>query len=112
MVDNSDLVYNGISLYKLTESAYNHYRLGTKDNADISFEEARRKITRNIKMSIVKSKWKSYGHELTSHYYGSLQIITRGDLVIRIKRGYKPNPEYVFHKRKYEKLTKRLDLVK
>lgn len=112
MVDNSQVEYGGIKLFKLKQKAYDYYRLGTRGNHDISFMEARRKLTRNIMISKIVDRWLEGKDEYTIYMYGALKIETCNDLIIKVKQHRKKEEGFIFHHRKHEKLSKRLGLTK
>ena len=42
--------------------------------------------------------------------YGNLEITLSGRTVVFIRQLSEPNPDFIFHKRKYEKISKRLEI--
>ena len=109
MLDNTEMFYNGLKVYKLTYGAYEHYRTRIKGNKEVTHNEARRKLTRNINLAILSNEWTSNGSKMKLYCYGCLHIIIREDTIIRIKYGT-PDVRFKFNQRQYDRLTKRLDL--
>lgn len=112
MLSNVEIVYKGIKLYKLKQKAYEYYKLSTRGNATITFEEARRKLTRNIMCARKVDSWGEGKDVYTLYMYGAQKIVTCNDLIIKVKQHKKKDPQFIFHHRKHAKLSRKLDLEK
>lgn len=99
-------------LYDLPNYVYNRYRKITKNNENISYELAQKKLSRNIALA----KCLINGEYEQLHLYGSLLIKTKKDLngkrIVglwnRGKEDYRN--EWELHIKKFKKLNKRLGI--
>ena len=108
---NTTFKVNGINVYKILPKAFHNYRNITRGNSKISYLTARKKLTRNIQVSLKFDSFiDKHGEECNIYHYGSLQIITRGDTIVYVDKLKERNEDFIFHKRKAEKVSNRLEL--
>jgi len=70
---------------------------------------ARKKLTRNILLSRKVDEYKKNNKDWSIYHYGDLEIILSGMTIVNIQR-IERDKDFIFHKRKYEKLSKRLGI--
>jgi hypothetical protein len=95
--------------YGLTVKAYDYYRTNVKGNENITYEMARRKLTRNALLGKYIDT-DEYGRKLI--YYGNLSIIVDKDnTIVWLKNYPKQNFHFNVDKAEYERLNRKLGIV-
>lgn len=98
-------------LLNLKESAFNQYREQVKGNTNISFDQARRKLTRNILLAAERKRLKNFIRCQQEWIYGNLKIIVRFGTIIEIENHIKDIvPGWTLDQQKYERISKELGI--
>lgn len=103
-----------VKVYKITRKAYEAYRDTVKGNKNISLDQSRRKLTRNILLakelpynSLVK-KLQGYKY----FQYGNLFILVRHNRIVHIANVLgSTSSDWHFDKKKYIELSKELGIT-
>lgn len=91
-----------IELLELTDKVYHYYRKNVKGNINITEDQARRKITRNMHLAF---KYKDDGTN-KSYSYGCLRFTVKNGKVIWIKNWMKKHKVWEMDAKKYTELSK------
>jgi hypothetical protein len=104
-----------MEIVELTDKVFRYYSKKVKDNKNITYDQARLKLTRNIMLAdIIPPRDESDIEKGNTLYqYGNLLILVRNGTVIHLKNhrgepsanGWKDDPL------KYEELTKEFGIV-
>jgi hypothetical protein len=97
-----------LRIYRITDEVFQFYRENVKDNENISRDQAERKLTRNILLSMPvpqrngNQKW----------IYGNLHIIVNSNKVVRLLNHSegKYYPMWFKDETRYNELTKQLGI--
>lgn len=100
-----------MKLFNLKKSAYEYYRLNTRDNENTSFELAQKKLTRNIHLAAKKESVSNTLKLQQEYIYGNMKIIVRFGAIVEIDN----NPKHAIdgwylNRKKYIKLSKELGI--
>jgi hypothetical protein len=104
-----------LELLNLTNKAFRYYSKRVKGNEDITYDLARRKLTRNVMLAAeIPPRDQSdleKGNKL--YHYGNLHILVKGDWVINIKNHRNTNSYtgWELDRFKYVELTIALGIV-
>lgn len=96
-------------LYSLGGNVLNNYRKYVKGNDSISKRLARRKLTRNILLSLKLSD-NTDGRSTNLYAYGNLLIFVRGDKITRIKNRKVDSRWFFKDKNKYNELNEKFEI--
>lgn len=98
---------NEIKLFKLSNKAYRQYCKVTKGNSDISYDLARRKLTRNILLSLKTDIDKNK----KLYIYGYLHIFVRKNKIVWVKNIKSLKSDWFYKdKKEYERLNEILGI--
>lgn len=96
---------------RLTEQAYIYYCNTFLRNEETSFDDARKKLTRNVILSIGFGKGKpKMINQSHVFYYGTMEIRVKGNTIVHIKRNEQA-AGFTKNKRKYRYLNEYFGLV-
>lgn len=95
-----------MELFKLGKGAFHHYRNSVRGNQNISFEEAQRKLTRNIQLAIEVQPEKYDDKQL--YMYGKLGILVVRDKIIWVKNNLHSPKSWKKDRKKLSSLNKEL----
>ena len=100
-----------IKVYDLTAEAYETYRQSVKGNEETSYDLARKKLTRNIKLGVKKKGVLNFLKLQQEFIYGNLKITVKSGSIVKIEnhtadvvKGWKLN------KKEYERLSNELGI--
>ena len=104
---------NGILIYELSEKAFERYKKVTIKNKNITYDTARRKLTRSIMLG--KSVYWDEKNKFEIILYGSLKIRINvhddgTEKIVNIWNHRTPDPYWILHKKDYRKISKKLGL--
>jgi hypothetical protein len=100
-----------IRLLNLKESAFNYYRTNVKGNLNISFEQAQKKLSRNVLLAVERTSLKNILKCQQEWIYGNLRIIVRFGTIIEIENHIQDVvPGWVCDQKKYEAISKELGI--
>ncbi|PLR99523.1 hypothetical protein [Bacillus sp. T33-2] len=103
-----------MKLLKVTDDVFQYYKENVRGNKDITLDQARRKLTRNVMLAkkvVPKDDiQRIIGTKI--YHYGNLHITVRWNKVIHIvnHRSGKHYGGWKLDRRKYEQLTKELGI--
>jgi hypothetical protein len=104
-------VVNVIRLLNLKESAYQYYRTNVKGNLNISFDQAQKKLTRNVLLAVEKTSLKNILKCQQVYIYGNLKIIVRFGTIIEIENHIQDIvPGWTLDQKKYEQISRELGI--
>lgn len=107
---------SGIEILELGEGVYDYYRNQVKGNKDTTFDQTRRKLTRNMNVAIMDMDNSGlYGLDTTLYHYGNLDMLVVGNTVVWLKN-HKGSIQYPsfgkqMNKKLYEQLTEELSIT-
>jgi hypothetical protein len=96
-----------MELLKLKRKVEEYYRNNVKGNKNISYDQIRRKMTRNM---LLAKKEDSTGYPCQMYKYGSLWFLVKDGKVVWMKNKCKVPEDWVLDKDKYNKLNKELGI--
>jgi hypothetical protein len=100
-----------LRLLKLKQSAYDAYREQVKGNANITYDQAIRKLTRNVMLAVEKTNIKDALKVKQVYIYGCLKIVVRFGTIIEIENHIQDVvPGWVLDQAKYEAISKELGI--
>jgi hypothetical protein len=100
-----------LRLLKLKQSAYDTYREQVKGNANITYDQAIRKLTRNVLLAVERISLKNILKCEQQYIYGNLRIIVRFGTIIEIENHIQDVvPGWVLDQKKYEQISKELGI--
>jgi hypothetical protein len=104
-----------LKILELTDKVFQYYRENTRDNKNISRDQAARKLTRNVMLAKEVPPRNAIDRLLGNkmYHYGNLHLVVRRGKVVHIKN-YKNQNNYKgweFNPHKYVELTKKLGIV-
>lgn len=104
---------NGIEVYDLDELVYFEYISSVKGNESLTYEEAKKKLTRGILLGY--SVYKNDKTKIQIIQYGWLQIVTKANKkgkkkIIDIKNYQKPRQYWKLDLVKYKEISEKLGL--
>lgn len=100
-----------MKLLNLKESAYEQYRLTVKGNETISFEQARKKLTRNVHCAAERKSLKNASRLQYEYIYGCLRIIVRFGTIIEIENYIQDIvPDWKLDQNEYERISRELGI--
>lgn len=83
--NESTNITESIDFLTFNESTLNYYRKSIRGNEDISEDQARRKMTRNMMLAYpYRQESRAKKHPRTFYTYGSLRFIVRDNIVISL----------------------------
>jgi hypothetical protein len=103
-----------MELLRLTDKAYEQYKVSVKGNKDISKDQAARKLTRNVLLAKElpprNTLERFIGNRM--HMYGNLHILVRRGKIVNVFNHYGGDYHngWEFDKRRYIELTKQLGI--
>jgi hypothetical protein len=104
-----------VELLEITEKAFRYYRKKVRGNQDITYDQARKKLTRNVllakKLPPRSEEDVQKGNVL--YHYGNLHLLVKDGWVIHIKNHRQGN-EYTgweLDRFKYVDLSRKLQIV-
>lgn len=96
-------------LYKLTKNSYDYYRQNVKGNEFTTYNQARKKLTRNILLSSNKMLC---GDGDTIFFYGNLEIrVNKANKIILLKNNHSINYIFRVDRDKYNELNELLGIT-
>jgi hypothetical protein len=100
-----------IRLLNLKESAFNYYKQHVKGNETISYEQACKKLTRNILLAVDKTNLKNMLKGKQVYIYGCLKIVVRFGTIIEIENHIQDTiPGWTCDQKRYEQISKELGI--
>ena len=100
-----------IRLLNLKESAFDYYRNNVKGNVNITFDQARRKLTRNVLLAVERTNLKNLLKCKQVYIYGNMRIIVRFGTIVEIENYITDVvPNWTKDEEKYEQITKELGI--
>jgi hypothetical protein len=104
-------VVNVIRLLNLKESAFKTYKNEVKGNLNISFDQAQKKLTRNVLLAVERTSLKNILKCQQEWIYGNLRIIVRFGTIIEIENHIQDVvPGWTCDQKKYEAISKELGI--
>jgi hypothetical protein len=104
-----------VNRVKLTKEVFIYYRKNVKDNENISYDQATRKLTRNIQLAkeIPPRDESDIMKETKLYQYGNLIILVRNETVIRLwnHKGEIFTNDWIQDDIKYEEFNKKLSIA-
>lgn len=95
----------------LTKEAYRQYKETTRDNYKTSFDQARRKLTRNIKLGVEKKSFINWLKRQQVYIYGQLKIVVKEDTINEVVNDKKYEIKgWVKDEEEYKHLSKKLNI--
>lgn len=96
----------------VSDYAYEFYKNNFFFNEEITFEDARKKLTRNVILSrgFGKGRPKLIG-DLHVFFYGSMEISVKGNEVVNIRRVHMNGKKFKKNRRKYDYLNEYFGIV-
>lgn len=108
---NEDSEIEGVEFLTFNESTLNYYRKKVKGNEDISDDQARRKMTRNMLLAYPYKRESSVKkHPRTWYSYGSLRFIVKDNKVTSLINHQRVFKAWVKDWDKYKELNARFDI--
>jgi hypothetical protein len=87
------------------------YKLTVKGNMNVSFDQARRKLTRNILLAAERKSLKNTLKRRREFIYGNMRIIVKSGTIIEIENYIiDVVPNWTKDEEKYERITKELGI--
>lgn len=100
-----------MKLLNLKNSAYEYYKQNVKGNETISYEQAQKKLTRNVHLADQKKSVSNTLKLQQEYIYGCLKIIVRFGAIVELENKTKDTiPGWKVNKNKYIYLTKELGI--
>lgn len=100
-----------MELYNLKNSAYQMYKLTVKGNMNVSFDQARRKLTRNILLAAERKNLKNKLKRQREFIYGNMRIIVKSGTIVEIENYITDtNPDWTKDEERYEQISKELGI--
>jgi hypothetical protein len=100
-----------VKLFNLKNSAYEQYRQTVKGNETITYEQAQKKLTRNVLLSVRKKSLSNTLKLQQEYIYGYMRIIVRFGIIVEIENKIKDTiPRWSKDKEKYIKISKELGI--
>lgn len=103
-----------LKLYKLPEEVYKQYQQQVKGNANITYEQAVKKLNRNIQLVKETAPERIERKFLSVTYkYGNLHLVTRLGKIVKLvnHKDYKQySDDWIFPKKRYIQLNKELGI--
>ncbi len=97
-----------IQLLKFKGGTLHYYRTNIKGNEDITYDEAKRKMTRNMMLA---HKEESIGKSTTMYKYGCLWfLVDNKDRIVWMRNNHRPAEGWKRNKREYLRLNKELGI--
>jgi hypothetical protein len=98
-------------LLNLKESAFEYYRTNVKGNMNISFDQAVRKLTRNVLLAVDKTSLKDALKCKQVYVYGNMKIVLRFGTIIEIENHITDIvPGWTKDEKRYEQISKELGI--
>lgn len=96
----------------LTKEAYKQYKETVRDNYKTSHDQARRKLTRNVKLGVKqKSLFNWLKGRQQVYIYGQLKIVVKEDTIIEVENDKKYEIKgWVKDEEEYNHLSKKLNI--
>lgn len=95
----------------LTKEAYRQYKQTVKDNHKTSFDQARRKLTRNTKLGVKQKSLFNWFKGQQAYIYGQLKIVVKEDTIIEVENDKKYEiKDWVKDEEEYNHLSKKLNI--
>lgn len=100
-----------IKVYDLTAEAYETYRQTVKGNKETSYDLARKKLTRNIKLGAKKKGVLNFLKLQQEYVYVNLKILVKSGSIVKIENHTTDTVEgWKCNKKEYERLSKELGI--
>jgi hypothetical protein len=107
------VVVNVIRLLNLKESAFEQYRQSVKGNANITFDQAKRKLTRNVLLAVERTSLKNILKCQQEWIYGNMRITVRFGTIIEIENHISDIvPNWIKDEKRYEQISKELGIYR
>ncbi|KON87456.1 hypothetical protein AF332_11870 [Sporosarcina globispora] len=95
----------------LTKEAYREYKGTTRDNHKTSYDQARRKLTRNVKLGEKQKSLFNWLKGQQEYIYGQLKIVVKEDTIIEVENDKKHEiKDWVKDEEEYNHLSKKLNI--
>jgi hypothetical protein len=102
-----------IRLLNLKESAFKTYKNEVKGNLNISFDQAQRKLTRNVLLAVEKTSLKNLLTFKQVYIYGNMRITVRFGTIIEIENHISNIvPNWTKDEKRYEQISKELGIYR
>lgn len=99
-----------MKFYGLTNRAYHKYRTRVKNNNEITYLEAKKKLNRNIKLAFVAPKEDEESQNKQLYLYGNLSILVVDDKIVHVGNHSIPTDWFYKDEAKYERLNQELGI--
>jgi hypothetical protein len=96
-----------MKLLKLKRKVEEYYRNNVKGNKDISYDQIRRKMTRNM---LLAKKEDSTDYPCQLYKYGSLWFLVKDDKVVWMRNKCYVPEDWILDKEKYNRLNEELGI--
>jgi ATP-dependent phosphoenolpyruvate carboxykinase len=102
-----------VRLLNLKESAFKQYQLEVKGNANITFDQAQKKITRNVLLAVERTSLKNLLTFKQVYIYGNMKITVRFGTIIEIENHISdPVPNWTKDEKRYEEISRELGIYR
>lgn len=95
-----------MKIYEIDDKVYQYYRFKVKGNRHVTFEEAQRKLSRNVAMAAKIQ----LDDDKFLYLYGNLHIFIEGDKIFRIKNHWINNNWFYKNRQQQQAMNQELDL--
>lgn len=108
-----------MKLLNLTGKAYDKYRLSVKGNGNIAYDQAQKKLTRNVvlvketieRKPYEKKRFMSRSLRGVTYHYGNLDITVRFGKIVDIENNKGQPVKWSFPRERYQQLNKELGIL-
>lgn len=102
-----------MKLKELTTKAYNQYRSEVKGNQSISFDQAEKKLNRNLILvkETAPDRITTKGLFTTTYTYGNMKITTRFNKIVKVVNHKGMSLLWDFPETRYKELNKQLGIL-
>jgi hypothetical protein len=99
-------------LLEIKQSAFEYYRNNVRGNETISYEQAQKKLTRNVILAAERKRLKNFIRCEQEYVYGCLKIIVRFGTIVEIENYITDIVlDWTKDEEKYEQITKELGIT-
>lgn len=102
-----------MKLLELTDKAYEQYQQQVRGNSTIAFDQAEKKLNRNIQLvkEFASQDIQHKGFFKVTFPYGNLEITTRFNKIINIENHKGRPTDWHINWQRYEQLSKQLGII-
>ena len=98
-------------MLEIKQSAFEYYRNNVRGNATISYEQAQKKLSRNVLLAVEKKRLKNFIRCEHEYIYGCMRIIVKSGTIVEIENYITDIvPDWTKDEEKYEQITKELGI--